>query len=127
MPEIHDFLKTVGWEGQGVRLGRGVVGRSTQALIVFLTVLGIVAFRIPVEWLFWVTGAGFLAFLVYFIGVLWYGHVHTGASLLEGSELLHWQQLEMATKSGGPLPSAPAIHNPARPVLAEHANEGEEA
>ena len=117
VPDIQEFLKTVGWAGGGVRLGRGVVGRSTHAIIVFLVLLGIVAIRIPVGWLLWVVGAGLMAFITYFGGVLWYGHQHTGASLLEGSELLHWQKMEMATKSIGVLPDTPVIQDPALPML----------
>ena len=127
VPEIQDFLKVVGWTGQGVRLGRGLVGRSTHALIVFLVVLGIVALRIPVEWLFLVIGAAFVAFVVYFGGVLWYAHAHTGASLLEGSELLHWQKMEIAAKSTGTLPDVQVTQEPARPALKAPDDENEEA
>ena len=90
-----------------------------------MTVLGIVAYRIPVESLLMVVGAGFVAFMVYFGGVLWYGHAHTGASLLEGSELLHWQKMETATKNTGTLPDAPVIQDPAK--LVESTAQNEEA
>ena len=92
-----------------------------------LVVLGIVAMRIPSEWLVLVMVVAFLAFLIYFGGVLWYAHAHTGASLLEGSELLHWQKMEIASKSTGTLPDLPVIQDPDRPALEERDEQDEEA
>lgn len=52
-------------------------------------------------------------FLIYFAGVLWFAHKHPGESLLEGSELIQWRQLEMAAKD---LPQD-VIENKSKPAV----------
>jgi Na+/proline symporter len=93
------------------------VGRTTHAIIVLLVILGVVAIRIQPELLGWLAGGAIIAFVVYFLGVIWYGHNHRGASLLEGSELLHWQQAEIAAKSTGVISSLPVLPDPTQPEL----------
>ena len=91
-----------------VRLSRGVVGRTTYAVVSLFLLLAVVASRASVDLLLYVAGLGVVTFLVYFIGVLMFATKHPAVAMMEGAELLHWQQAELAAKGTGPVPP-PAI------------------
>lgn len=103
-----------------MRLSRGVVGRTTYAMVAFLAVLAIAAARIAPNLLLWLVGIGALTFVVYLLLVMRFANRNPGAALLEGAELLRWQQTELAAKGTGPIASGPAIAPPSeRPALEE--------
>ena len=86
---------------QKAKLGRGVVGRLTYIALGVLGVAGLIAYRLEASastsLLILGAGAGVVA-LLFAAGILWYGHNHPEAALLEGVELLHWKQLDQAAK-----------------------------
>ena len=117
--KLPDLLKVLGFAEesvQRVRLGSGVVGRTTSAVVVALVVLGVVASRVDPEALFWVAGLVVGLFVLYFFGVLFFAQRNPGAALLEGAELLRWQQSELAAKGLGRIAPAPALQEPAEPA-----------
>ena len=114
-----DLLKSLGFAEesiQRVRLGRGVVGRTTYAVVVALGVLGVVASRVDLEALLWVAGLVVGLFVLYFAGVLFFAQRNPGTALLEGAELLRWRQSELAAKGLGRIAPAPALQEPAEPA-----------
>ena len=114
-----DLLKALGFAEesvQRVRLGRGVVGRTTYAVVVALGVLGVVASRVDPEALLWVAGLVVGLFILYFAGVLFFAQRNPGTALLEGAELLRWRQSELAAKGLGRIAPAPALQEPAEPA-----------
>ena len=109
---IPDLLKGFGLSSESVervRLSRGVVGRTTYAVGGLFVVLAIVAGRIDPLYLLWVAGFATAAFAMYFIGVLAFAHKNPAVALLEGAELLHWQQTELAAKGMTAVPTAPVL------------------
>lgn len=109
----QEFLKAIGPATGRVRLGPGVVGRTTTAAIIALVVLGIVAWNLTHQWLLGgVAALGFLIFIVYFIGVMHFAGKHPAAALLEGSEFLKWQQDEWVVKGVLGPPTSPRIIDP---------------
>ena len=118
---IKTALEKVGLSQESidrVRLGRGVIGRSTYAVGAALAVLGIIAWRIDPKDLLtlaWIAGG---LFAVYFIGALWFSARHPGISLLEGADLLRWRQMDqVAVKGSAAIPIAPSIPDPEQPPL----------
>lgn len=97
---------------QRIRLSRGVVGKTTYTAIAFFGVLGIVAARLPSDMLLALALIACAIFLIYFVGLLHFANKNPAAALLEGAELLHWQQTELAAKGTGPIPLQPAITPP---------------
>lgn len=84
----------------GVRLGPGVVGRSSYVAVAALVALIVVAWSLgnKPEYLLIVGVLAVVLFLVFFAGVLWFSHNHPDTALLEGAELVKWRQLEIAAK-----------------------------
>lgn len=68
-----------------------------------------VAFRGEPGEILWVAGSAVGLFAVYFLGVLFFALRNPGAALLEGTELLRWQQSELAAKDLNRIPSVPAL------------------
>lgn len=114
---LQDILKTFGLSEsvKSIRLSRGVVGRTTYAVVAFLGVVAVAAWRAAPEQLLWVAVIAGAVFLAYFFGVLVFASKNPGAALLEGAELLHWQKTELAAKGTGPVTGelGPAIEPPA--------------
>lgn len=77
-----------------------------------MAVLAVIAFRLEPTLLLWLAGLAVVAFSIYYSGTMWYGHRHPGEALLEGSELLHWQQNEMAAKGLATIPLTVALPDP---------------
>jgi hypothetical protein len=97
-----------------VKLSRGVVGRTTYAIVAFFAVLAIAASRIATELLLWVIGIGAVTFVIYLFAVMRFADKNPGAALLEGAELLHWQQTELAAKGIEPQHTTPILPPPPR-------------
>ncbi len=82
-----------------IRLAQGVVGKSSYVAAAALIALGAVAVGLRDTSALLVIGVFVLVvFIVYFFGVMWFAHRHPGESLLEGSELIQWRQIEMGAK-----------------------------
>jgi hypothetical protein len=121
----NDVLKSAGVSADAlsrIRLGPGVVGKTTYGLIAVVVVLGTVAWPVTNEWLR--TGLGLLValvFVLYFVCVMWFAHKNPGAALLEGAELLQWQHEELVSKGAGILPRGrPVKPGKALPPRREH-------
>ena len=112
--------------GDRVRLGRGVVGRTTYAVVAALVVLALVAWRGDPAMLFWIAVLTLVLFLAYFGGVLWFAHRHPGVALLEGAELLRWRQTELAAKGIASIPPVPALQEPESEEVLSATSESEE-
>src|SRR5258705_12664187 len=99
---IGDLLKQAGIPIETltrIRLGSGVVGRTTVALIVALAVLGLIASRVSDLWtLRGIAGLVGMIFLFYFWKVMSFAKTHPAAALLEGADLVQWHHAELAAK-----------------------------
>jgi hypothetical protein len=112
MPEpVKSALRSVGVRTEtleGIRLARGVMGKTSYVAGVALLVLGAIA---------WHGGSDSLIlslltvalFAIYYFGSLWFAHKHPGEALLEGAELIQWRQMEMAAKDLPLPPPQPSI------------------
>lgn len=112
---LEEVLKTVGVAAESmgkIRLG-GVVGKTSTAVIALFGVFAIVAWKMSDPLVIGLVAA--VIFLVYFAGVMAFALKNPGAALLEGAELVQWQQVEMAAKGIGSPPSAPAVPDPTAP------------
>jgi hypothetical protein len=101
-----------------VRLGRGVVGKATLAIMGAFVVLSIVAWglkglAIP---LLIVAALVVILFVVYLVGIVRFANQNPAAALLEGAELLTWQQLAAKTIPNPPNSNV-AIPEPDTPQL----------
>ncbi len=114
--EGSELLKLVGLSRESlerVKLGRGVVGKTTWALLSIIALLAIVASRVSVDWmLLLISGAGIVLFIVYLFKVLAFADKHPDLALLEGAELVKWRQMDVAAKGAGTLPSGPLVQPP---------------
>jgi hypothetical protein len=104
VPDLDSILRSAGVNASAfdrIRLARGVVGKASYVAACTVVGLGVVAIvmRDP---LYLIIDAAliFIAFVVYFFGVIWFANKHPGLSLLEGAELIQWRQMEMAAKAG---------------------------
>ncbi len=79
-----------------------------------MAVLLAVAVRIAPDQLLWVAILAAVVFVVFFIGIIRFADKNPAAALLEGAELLHWQQTELASKGLGSIPKTSVL--PARPI-----------
>ncbi len=112
---LSQLLKSFGLSEESVeriRLGRGVVGRTTYAAVAALFVLAVVAWRADPSMLIWIGLLAVGLFVLYFLGVLIFAERNPGTALLEGAELLRWRQSELAAKGLDPIPPAPALPEP---------------
>jgi hypothetical protein len=84
-----------------IRLARGVVGKASYVVGAAIIGLGSIGLALALHEPFYALIVGLLIpviFAVYFSGALWFAHRHPGVALLEGAELIQWQQMEMAAK-----------------------------
>jgi hypothetical protein len=126
--ELGELLKDVGVSQESlesVRLGRGVVGKATFALISIAALLGVVASRLSTGWMLLAVAAlGVAVFVVYLFRILSFAEEHPDLALLEGAELVKWKQIDVAAKGVGTLPSGPPIEAPKSvPLLESKADE----
>ncbi|MBI4608959.1 MAG: hypothetical protein HY726_08125 [Candidatus Rokubacteria bacterium] len=117
--DIQKILEGLGFSGESlerVRLGRGVVGKTTYVALGALALLSIVAWRLnDPQLLLVIAGVGALLFLIYFIGILVFANRNPATALLEGAELLRWRQYDLAAKGLPNPPPTPAIVDPLTP------------
>ena len=107
---LGQLLKSFGLSDESVeriRLGRGVVGRTTYAAVVALFVLAVVAWRAEPSMLIWIAVLAVVVFVSYFLGVLIFAERNPGTALL-----LRWRQSELAAKGLDSIPPVPALPEP---------------
>ena len=111
MPDIRKILEGSGLKVEQldrIKLGRGVVGKSSYVAAAAFLVLAVAAVRITGSTLFAILiVAAVLLFLIYFIGTLWFAAKNPGLALLEGAELIQWRQMDMGAKGVTSLPTGP--------------------
>jgi hypothetical protein len=84
-----------------IKLGQGVVGKTTYATVAALLALGAIGWAIsaPAPQLAFTLGVFIFVVLIAFLAaIIWYAHNNPGPALLEGAELIQYRQLEMAAK-----------------------------
>ena len=70
---LHDLFRAFGLSDESVervKFGRGVVGRTTHAVVAVMLVLAVAAFRMDPDALLRVVWIAAGIFVVYFVGVL---------------------------------------------------------
>jgi hypothetical protein len=97
---------------RGVRLGRGVLGKTSAVVVAGTIGVSAVAYSIDLPILQFILGIGVLGFAGYYTWRAFkYAEANPSAALLEGSDLIQMRQLEMAAKGGTilvPRPNTPA-------------------
>ena len=112
-----DMVKKLAETYQGIKFGRGLVGKTSHAMIALFGIWAIVLFRLTTDiWLdIALVGGGCVATGVY---VWWvrrtqaFAAENPGLALLEGAEFVEYQKWEAEVKGGRPLPKGPLIPNP---------------
>jgi hypothetical protein len=102
---------------QRVKLAPGIAGKSAYVAVAVVIGLSVLAFRIDVTnttVVLVLIAAMFMVLVITIIGMMWFAARHPGPSLLEGAELIAYQQTEQAAKGIGPLPEQGAVVNPRR-------------
>jgi hypothetical protein len=93
-----------------VKLGQGVVGKTTYATVAAVLAFGAIGWAISgasPTLAFTICVFIFLVITAYLAAILWYAHKNPGPALLEGAELIQFRQLEMAAKDRpAEIPSA---------------------
>lgn len=110
----EEILQKIASSAGGVfRFGRGLVGKSSIAVTVFLGVAGVTIYGLA-DPLFRI-GALLVAAIVFsgwFCLILRYAHKYPETTLLEGAEWTTWKQIELGAKGLLQLPEAPVIPDP---------------
>jgi hypothetical protein len=122
----EDFVKRLAEGARSVRLGQGVVGKTTRAMLLLIPLWGLIVWR--------VTGNPWEDALLVAIGLIatgafvwWTRATHAFAqqnpaqAMLEGAELLEYQRIEAEAKGRISSSSAPLLdESPVRPIEGEH-------
>lgn len=119
MAQFNKILEEIGiTEGlDKIKLGRGVIGKSTYVAIAALGVLALVASRVTNEWFLISIAVGVvLLFGAFFFGSMKYAKENPGAALLEGAELITWRKQELAAKHLPNPPTTPPILDPGKQI-----------
>ncbi len=82
-----------------IRLGKGVVGKTSSVACIALVTLGGVGFKLDTDWMKLLFGIGISFLVIFYLSkILKFAEKHPEQSLLEGSEIIQWRQMELATK-----------------------------
>jgi len=98
-----------------IKLAPGIAGKSAYVAIAALIVLGVLAFRIGATdrvLVFALIAAVIVLVLIPIVAMIVFAWHNPGASLLEGAELVAWQQHEHAAKGVGVIPERPPVPEP---------------
>lgn len=82
-----------------MRLGPGVLGKTSHVMLGFLILAIVVAARVDVKDILFVLLIGATVCFIYILIAFCYALKNPGSALLEGADLVNWQQIEMAAKS----------------------------
>ncbi len=100
-----------------VRMGRGVVGKTSHVAIAFFAVLAIIAYGTKNDWVLAGVGLIAAAVFVWLVDRLFrFSEKNPTLALMEGAELIAWQQIEMAAKGVTRLPPDNSIADPEGPL-----------
>ena len=101
----EDLLKPIASVGETVRSGKGLLGKSTVAILWVETVLGVGIWKLESDSLRLVgMGVASILFLTWFLCIGIHTRNYPDSALLEGAEWSGYKQLEMTSKS---LPAPP--------------------
>jgi len=119
--DITHLLRSLGIRAETfdrLKLGRGVIGKTTNAWIALCVPLALMAWGLSSrpEYLIIFAVIVLLLFAAYFFGSLWFANKNPAQALLEGSELITWKSMEMAAKDMPKVPLTPAIPDPQNPI-----------
>jgi hypothetical protein len=81
-----------------IKLGQGVVGKSTYAIAALFAVLGVVAIRVEPVFLFPLAILAVGAFVYFQRSIVTFADQNPGVAMLEGADLLQWQKTDLAAK-----------------------------
>ncbi len=128
---LKNILNSVGGTAEGIeriKLGRGVVGKTTLVCLGLMVVLGIVAYRLEGNWFLISVAllAGFL-FILYLFKVFSFATTNPGEALLEGAELITWKRIDLAAKGIEKLPESTLMPDPVMPGITQNPDSPDEA
>jgi hypothetical protein len=118
---FQEFLrKNLGFTSESlarIRLGPGVLGKTTNAFIALVVVSIAAIARLRTEWMILlILGIDALIFLVVIFKNHRFARENPGPALLEGAHLVIWHQQELEAAKGLPFPPAtPPIVDPMGP------------
>jgi hypothetical protein len=109
-----DLMKTL-------KLGRGAIGKASWVMGVLLAVLLVVALRMPDAQLIYVLLVLACLGAAYLFYSAWVVKTQPGVAMLEGAELIQWEQLQSdaAKNELPPLKPTIDIFDPTRPQVPE--------
>jgi len=104
----NEFVRQVAEAGRNVRFGRGVVGKTSYALIALIAVWGIILGRVGPDWRLDLAmiGAGLIISAVF----VWFttashsfAERNPSLALMEGTEITDYRRVEAAIQGGQPM------------------------
>jgi hypothetical protein len=118
---LGEFFKGLGISGElvdRIRLGGGLVGKVTNAVIVFFVLLIVAAYKANAERLLaGIVIVGAVIFLIYMFSMIVFAVKNPTQMLLSGSEFVAWRQIEISAKSVPNPPSEPITIDPGPKAL----------
>jgi glucose-6-phosphate-specific signal transduction histidine kinase len=102
---------------RNVRLGRGVVSKTSYIAAALIIMWGMIVWRWTADLTanagLFLIGAAVSAFAIWFIkSTRTYAERNPALALLEGAELLEWRKMDVAAKGIPSQPNAPLIEGP---------------
>ncbi|MCZ6691300.1 MAG: hypothetical protein O7H41_17065 [Planctomycetota bacterium] len=96
----EDLLKPISSVGEAARSGKGLLGKSTVAILLVETVLGVGIWKLESDGLRLVgMGLATFLFLTWFLYIARHTRDYPDSALLEGAEWFGYKQFEMTSKS----------------------------
>jgi hypothetical protein len=115
---ILDSLGVQAGALEKVRLGGGVVGKISYAVIALILVLGVIARQTTDPRILIILAGGAVGvFLIYLVSILVFTARHKEFALLDGAELIAYRHLEITAKDNPNPPKQPIVTDPARAQL----------
>lgn len=108
---LSKFGQIPGLDIKSIKLGNGVVGKATNALIALIALMAVIAYRSNPDMQIYILGTAVFVFLIFFIAVMIFAVKHPNIAVLEGAELIAWRQMDMAASDpnviGGLINTSP--------------------
>lgn len=106
---------------KGIRLARGVVGKTSYALMTLLGLWAIIVFRLSTDLVMnlFLGGSGLIATAIF---IWWtrstqlFAERNPAQAILEGAQLLEYKRFEAQAKGNPQIASSPPIKDPSFPV-----------
>ncbi len=109
----------IGGEGpERVRIGAGVVGHTTYAVLAVCAAISAASFALSghPEYALAVTGVIALVAVIFFLGTWIFAHLHPDQAAMGGSEWRRFRETQLASKNNPNLPSFPVVPDPTQPL-----------